>query len=96
MYFIAEHCNYFGSERLVYYSNERTASGEWIMTDITEAHAFETMKDACDFIIKSNGFYLGCEILNVADCTLEILKKEKETLQYNIWDRFHIAGCKYE
>ena len=50
--------------------------------NILEAKLFDTMKDAFDFILsRGSEYYLGCSVMLIADCTLEVLRKEMEDFE---------------
>lgn len=78
-----------GSNRLVYYTGITTYNGSLYYGDVLEAKRFNSLQEVAELIAKpSSEFYLGINIVNIPDVTLEKIAESKGTDQI-LYDKFH-------
>lgn len=67
-----------GSNRLVYYTGTESFYGGSYYGDVLEAKRFESLQEVAELLAKpSSEFYLGINIINIADVTFEKLEESK-------------------
>lgn len=74
---------------LVYYTGTTTCYGSLYYGNVLEAKRFNSLQEVAELIAKSSSeFYLGINIVNISDVTLEKIAESKETDQI-LYDKFH-------
>lgn len=78
-----------GTNKLVYYTGTTTYNGSLYYGDVLEAKRFDNLQEVAELIAKpSSEFYLGINIINIADVTFEKLEESKRTDKI-LYDKFH-------
>lgn len=78
-----------GTNRLVYYTGKESFHGSLYFGNVLEAKKFESLQEVANLIAQpSDTFYLGINIIGIADVTFERLKESKETDRI-LYDKFH-------
>ena len=78
-----------GSNRLVYYTGTTTFHGGLYYGDVLEAKRFESLQEVAELLAKpSSEFYLGINIIGIADVTFEKLAESKEG-DKDLYRKFH-------
>lgn len=78
-----------GTNRLVYYTGKESFHGSLYFGNVLEAKKFESLQEVANLIAQpSDTFYLGINIIGIADVTFEKLKESKETDRI-LYDKFH-------
>lgn len=78
-----------GTNRLVYYTGITTYNGSLYYGDVLEAKRFNSIQEIAELISKpSSEFYLGINIIGIADVTFKRLEESKETDRI-LYDKFH-------
>ena len=68
-----------GSNRLVYYTGTETFHGGSYYGNVLEAKRFNSLQEVAELIAKhSSEFYLGFNVINIADCTFKEIEGNKE------------------
>ena len=68
-----------GTNTLVYYTGTTTFHGDLYYGNVLEAKRFKSLKEIADLIAKpSSEFYLGFNVINIADCTFKALEENKD------------------
>ena len=64
---------------LVYYTGTTTFQGSLYYGNVLEAKRFSSLQEVAELISKpSSEFYLGFSVINIADCTFNAIKENKE------------------
>lgn len=78
-----------GTNRLVYYTGKESFHGSLYFGNVLEAKRFESLQEVANLIAQpSDTFYLGINIIGIANVTFEKLKESKETDRI-LYDKFH-------
>jgi hypothetical protein len=78
-----------GTNRLVYYTGKESFHGGLYYGDVLEAKRFDNLQEIAELLSKSsNEFYLGINIIGIADVTFEKLEESKKS-DKNLYDKFH-------
>lgn len=74
-----------GTNKLVYYAGTTTFHGDLYYGDILEAKRFESLQEVAELIAKpSSEFYLGFNVIGIADVTFKAIEKNKE-----LYEKYH-------
>lgn len=74
-----------GTNKLVYYTGTTTFHGDLYYGDILEAKRFESLQEVAELIAKpSSEFYLGFNVIGIADVTFKAIEKNKE-----LYEKYH-------
>lgn len=74
-----------GTNRLVYYTDTTTSHGNPYYGNVLEAKRFSNLQEIAKLIAKpSSEFYLGFNVINIADCTFKAIEKNKE-----LYEKYH-------
>lgn len=74
-----------GNNRLVYYTGTTTVYGDLYYGDVLEAKRFTSLQEVANLIAKpSSEFYLGFNVINIADCTFRAIAENKE-----LYEKYH-------
>lgn len=78
-----------GSNRLVYYTGTTTWDGALYYGDVLEAKRFESLQEVAGLLAKpSSEFYLGINIIGIADVTFQKLEESKAG-DRELYRKFH-------
>ena len=78
-----------GSNRLIYYTGTTMYNGSLYYGNVLEAKRFESLQEVAELISNpSSEFYLGINIIGIADVTFKKLEESRETDQI-LYDKFH-------
>lgn len=78
-----------GTNRLVYYTGTTTYNGSLYYGDVLEAKRFDNLQEVAELIAKSSSeFYLGINIIGIADVTFEKLEESKKSDKV-LYKKFH-------
>ena len=78
-----------GSNRLVYYTCTTTCYGSLYYGNVLEAKRFNSLQEVAELIAKSSSeFYLGINIIGIADVTFEKLEESKKSDKV-LYKKFH-------
>ena len=68
-----------GTNSLGYYTGTTTFQGSLYYGNVLEAKRFESLQEVAELIAKpSSEFYLGFNVIGIADVTFEAIAKDKE------------------
>ena len=68
-----------GTNRLVYYTGKEEFHGDSYYSNVLEAKRFNNLQEVADLIAKhSSEFYLGFNVINIADCTFKAIEENEE------------------
>ena len=74
-----------GTNRLVYYTGRTTFYGSLYYGNVLEAKRFSSLQEIADLIAEpSSEFYLGFNVINIADCTFKAIEENKE-----LYEKYH-------
>ena len=74
-----------GSNRLVYYTGTTTFHGNLYYGNVLEAKRFNSLQEVAELIAKpSSEFYLGFNVINIADCMFKAIEGNKE-----LYEKYH-------
>ena len=74
-----------GTNRLVYYTGTESFYGGLYYGDVLEAKRFNSLQEVAELIAKpSSNFYLGFNVIGIADVTFKAIKENKE-----LYEKFH-------
>lgn len=74
-----------GSNQLVYYTGTESFHGGLYYGDVLEAKRFESLQDIAELIAKpSSEFYLGFNVIGIADVTFKAIEENKE-----LFEKYH-------
>ncbi len=74
-----------GSNRLVYYTGTNSFHGGHYYGNILEAKRFDSLQEVAELIAKPDSeFYLGANIIGIADVTFDEIAKNDE-----LYKKFH-------
>lgn len=74
-----------GTNRLVYYTGTTTFHGDLYYGDVLEAKRFDSLQEIAELIAKpSSEFYLGFNVIGIADVTFKAIRENKE-----LYEKFH-------
>lgn len=77
------------TNRLVYYTGMEAAYGGSYYGNVLEAKRFESLQEIAELLTRpSDEFYLGVNIIGIADVTFEKLKKSKNS-DMDLYAKFH-------
>lgn len=78
-----------GTNKLVYYTGKELFHGGLYYGDVLEAKRFENLQEIAELLSKpSSEFYLGINIIGIADVTFEKLEESKK-LDGILYEKFH-------
>lgn len=68
-----------GTNRLVYYTGTTTFHGDLYYGNVLEAKRFDSLEEVAELIKKpTSGFYLGFNVIGIADVTFKAIEENKE------------------
>ena len=74
-----------GANRLVYYTGTESFHGGLYYGDVLEAKRFNSLQEVAELIAKpSSDFYLGFNVINIADVTFKAIEENKE-----LYEKYH-------
>ena len=74
-----------GTNRLVYYTGTTTFHGDLYYGNVLEAKRFNSLQEVAELIAKpSSEFYLGFNVIGIADVTFKAIEKNKE-----LYEKYH-------
>ena len=74
-----------GANRLVYYTGTESFHGGLYYGDVLEAKRFNNLQEVAELIAKpSSDFYLGFNVINIADVTFKAIEENKE-----LYEKYH-------
>lgn len=74
-----------GSNCLCYYTGTETADGSLYYGTVLEAKRFDSLQEVAELISKpSSQFYLGFNVIGIADVTFEAIANNEE-----LYEKFH-------
>ena len=74
-----------GSNTLVYYTGTEAFHGGSYYGNVLEAKRFKSLQEIAELIAKpSSEFYLGFNVINIADCTFKAIEENKE-----LFEKYH-------
>lgn len=74
-----------GSNTLVYYTGTESFHGGSYYGNVLEAKRFKSLQEVAELITKpSSEFYLGFNVINIADCTFKAIEENKE-----LYEKYH-------
>ena len=74
-----------GTNRLVYYTGTTTFHGDLYYGNVLEAKRFDSLQEVAELIAKpSSEFYLGFNVIGIADVTFKAIEENKE-----LYKKFH-------
>ena len=78
-----------GSNKLVYYTGTESFHGGSYYGNVLEAKRFESLQEVAELLAKpSSEFYLGINIINIADVTFKKLEESKNS-DKDLYNKFH-------
>ena len=73
------------SNTLVYYTGTESFHGGSYYGNVLEAKRFKSLQEIAELIAKpSSEFYLGFNVINIADCTFKAIEENKE-----LYEKYH-------
>ena len=73
------------TNRLVYYTGATTFHGDLCFGNVLEAKRFSSLQEVAELIAKpSSIFYLGFNVINIADGTFKAIEENKE-----LYEKYH-------
>ena len=74
-----------GTGRLVYYTGTTTFYGDLYYGTVLEAKRFDSLQEVAELIAKpSSEFYLGFNVIGIADVTFKLIEENKE-----LYEKYH-------
>ena len=74
-----------GTNRLVYYTGTESFHGGSYYGNVLEAKRFNSLQEVAELIAKpSSEFYLGFNVIGIADVTFKAIRENKE-----LYEKFH-------
>lgn len=74
-----------GTNRLVYYTGTTTFHGDLYYGNVLEAKRFDSLQEVAELIAKpSSEFYLGFNVIGIADVTFKAIEENKE-----LYEKYH-------
>lgn len=71
-----------GTNSLVYYTGTTTPHGSLYYGNVLEAKRFDSLEEVAEIITKSSsGFYLGFNVIGIADVTFDAIAENEELFQ---------------
>ena len=73
------------TNRLVYYTGTTTFHGDLYYGNVLEAKKFDSLQEVAELIAKpSSEFYLGFNVIGIADVTFKAIEENKE-----LYEKYH-------
>ena len=73
------------TNRLVYYTGTTTFHGNLYYGNVLEAKRFDSLQEVAELIAKpSSEFYLGFNVIGIADVTFKAIEENKE-----LYEKYH-------
>ena len=73
------------TNRLVYYTGTTTFHGDLYYGNVLEAKRFDSLQEVAELIAKpSSEFYLGFNVIGIADVTFKAIEENKE-----LYEKYH-------
>lgn len=73
------------TNRLVYYTGTTTFHGNLYYGNVLEAKKFDSLQEVAELIAKpSSEFYLGFNVIGIADVTFKAIEENKE-----LYEKYH-------